>query len=150
MTWYELEPARLVLECERVRRAYPGSTLHRRKQRRLWWVGALDIQVAFLESTQFEFAISYPTAYPAVCPKAFILAPELLDGEIGHKWHRWPHDGSICYVRPSLWQMGTTADEIISKISDWGFNYLAFKNGLIAEMPEVGRATVLSESRGGA
>jgi len=49
----------------------------------------------------------------------------------------------VCYVKPSEWQLGTTADEIISKLEDWYFNYVAVKNGLIEEMPDVGRAVLV-------
>ena len=48
---------------------------------------------------------------------------------------------------PKNWQIGTTADEIILKLEDWYFNYIALKNGLIEEMPEVGRAILPGEFR---
>ncbi len=47
--------------------------------------------------------------------------------------------------KPKNWQIGTTADEIISKLEDWYFNYIAVKNNLIEAMPEVGRATLPGE-----
>jgi hypothetical protein len=94
------------------------------------------------------FRVEYSEDFPATSPDAYIVKPDLPPGEVGHEWHRWPLKGNICFVRPKNWQIGTTADEIISKLGDWYFNYTAFKNGLIEAMPEVGRVA-LPEDLGG-
>lgn len=92
------------------------------------------------------FRVEYPEDFPATYPDAFIVSPELPSEEVGHAWHRWPRRGNICFVKPKNWQIGTTADEIISKLEDWYFNYIAVKNNLIAAMPDLGRASLSGES----
>ena len=97
-----------------------------------------------VNAAPLRYLIVYPEAFPAVPPNIEIVSPDLDPSEWGHEWHRWP-SGNICYIRPSKWQVGTTADEIIRKIDDWYFNYTAKKGGLIAEMPEMGRAKFHSQ-----
>src|SRR5882672_8229611 len=143
MTWYEMDHARVVLEDLRVLRRYPQCTLHRNKYSRLYWAGELHLVVGTITADPLVFLLQYPNTFPAVPPDVDVIKPELPPEDVGHKWHRWAIDGTVCYVKPSEWQLGTTADEIISKLEDWYFNYVAVKNGLIEEMPDVGRAVLV-------
>lgn len=88
-----------------------------------------------------HFLIIYPEAFPAIPPEVEVVSPKLDPSEWGHEWHRW-QNGDVCFVRPSKWQSSTTADEIVKKVFDWYFNYLAKKEGLIDKMPDVGRAAL--------
>jgi hypothetical protein len=145
MTWYEMDHSRLVVEFLRVLRRYPQCTLHRNEYSRLYWTGEVRLWVGTIRPDPLAFRVEYPGAFPALFPDVHVIKPELPPEDVGHKWHRWPLDGTVCYVKPNEWQLGTTADEIIAKLEDWYFNYVAVKNGLIAAMPDVGRA-VLAQS----
>ena len=145
MTWYELDHSRLVLEYLRVSRAYPHCVLNRASNSTLYWTGESKIEVGRIRPDTMAFRVEYPEDFPATYPDAYIVRPELPPEEVGHEWHRWPRRGNICFVKPKNWQIGTTADEIISKLEDWYFNYIAVKNNLIEAMPEVGRAILPGE-----
>jgi hypothetical protein len=137
-TWYELLPHRLVLETFRVNSCDESFVL-KRLDRTLYWEGrALDIPEG-TDAPALHFLVVYPEAFPAIPPEVEIVSPDLSPDEWGHEWHRWMN-GDVCYVRPSKWQVSTTAEEVIKKVSDWYFNYVAKKNGLIAKMPDYGRA----------
>jgi hypothetical protein len=142
MTWYELDHARLVLEHLRVLRRYPQFVLQRGKNSDLFWIGELSLVVGPITPDPMILRVEYPESFPAEFPKVHVTKPELSSEEVGHKWHRWPIGGTVCYVKPKEWQVGTTADEIIAKVEDWYFNYVAYKNDLIASMPELGRASL--------
>jgi hypothetical protein len=138
MTWYELFPHRLVLETIRVRSS-DSSFLLKRLGGTLYWEGrALEIPEG-AEAPPLHFLVVYPEAFPATPPGVEIISPELSSTEWGHEWHRW-WNGNVCYVRPSRWQVSSSADEIIKKVGDWYFNYVAKKQGMITKMPDVGRA----------
>lgn len=139
MTWYELNPSRLVIEYVRVSHRYPGFVLNRSKRFKLYWTGALNIAVGTINPERLVLRIEYPDSFPALGPDVTITSPEIPSEEVGHKWHRWPIDGSICYVKPRDWAINVTTDEIITKVEDWYFNYVAVKNGLVLEMPDIGR-----------
>lgn len=140
MTWYELDHARLVLEHLRVSQRYPHFTLRRNQNGTLSWSGKVEIVVGDISPEPLQLRLEYPISFPVIYPDVFVERPVLPADHVGHKWHRWPNSGTICYVKPISWQLGTTADEIISKSADWYFNYVAVINGMIEEMPEVGRA----------
>ena len=142
MTWYELHRSRLVLEYRRVLRSHPHCLLNRASDSTLYWTGESTIEVGQIKPPSMAFRVAYPEDFPATPPDAFIIRPHLPPEEVGHEWHRWPQRGNICFVKPKSWQIGTTADEIISKLEDWYFNYIAVKNGLIETMPDAGRATL--------
>jgi hypothetical protein len=140
ITWYEAVPHRLILETIRVSTLKPSFTLRRRKGI-LYWVGKSFEIPQGTSASPLHFAVLYPEGFPAVPPSVEIISPELNSAEWGHDWHRW-RDGDICYVRPSKWQTSTTADEIILKVKDWYFNYVAKKSGLASTMPDVGRVSL--------
>jgi len=143
MTWYELDHSRLVLEYLRVLRKNPCCVLNRGSNSILYWTGEVRIEVGRIKPDTLVYRVEYPEDFPASYPDVFVVEPELPIEEVGHTWHRWPRRGNICYVPPGHWQVGTTADEIISKLEDWYFNYIAFKNDLIEAMPDTGRADLL-------
>jgi hypothetical protein len=145
MTWYEFDRARLVLEYFRVSTKYPQFVLARCSKGILSWRGELRLTVACLSPEPLELRVEYPQSFPAEPPKVHVIQPTLSQEEIGHDWHRWGAWGTICYVKPAEWQIGTTTDEIIAKSEDWYFNYVAFKNGLIDKMPDMGRAVLKGE-----
>jgi hypothetical protein len=142
MTWYELDHARLVLEHLRVSQKFPQFVLKRSESRGLYWTGELSLTVGDITPEPLQIRLEYPRSFPAELPKVYVIKPELPPEEVGHQWHRWAAWGTICYLKPKDWQLGTTADEIIEKSADWYFNYVAFKNGLIDKLPEIGRAAL--------
>jgi hypothetical protein len=142
MTWYELDHARLVIERSKVSAGYPEFVLKRAGNGILYWLGKIELSVGTIRPPALQLRIEYPEGFPAIYPDAFVIEPTLPEDHVGHKWHRWPTTGTICYVKPKSWQLGTTADNVISKCEDWYFNYIAVTNGLIEEMPDVGRAVL--------
>lgn len=147
MTWYELDRARLVLEFLQVSQKYPQFVLKRGELDKLYWIGELSLTVGDLIPDPLELRLEYPSSFPAEYPNVYVVKPELPAEEVGHDWHRWGGLGTICYVKPKEWHLGTSADQIISKSADWYFNYVAFKNGLTDKMPEIGRAVLTGVPR---
>jgi ubiquitin-protein ligase len=145
--WHQFDPQRLVLEYIRVKKKYPSFYLVD-KEGELSWHGCVASVPTGIEVSPLRVRIDYPSSYPALPPSVDMLGSNISPEEVGHSWHRWPRTGSICYVRPRDWQVSTTCDEVISKVEDWYFNYVAKKAGLIAEMPDIGRAELLSMDQG--
>jgi hypothetical protein len=137
--WYDVFPARLVLEFTRVQKLNRGFRL-RRVAAVVYWDGKICDAPEGLAPEPLHVCIIYPEAFPAVRPYVMIVSPKIGMDEIGHAWHRWM-DGQVCIVEPGYWQM-STADEVIEKVADWYFNYTARKSGLIDKMPDIGRAAI--------
>src|SRR6185437_4584280 len=108
MTWYELDPARLVLERVRVSRKYPHFVLNRDKTLLLSWSGELRFMVGPITPEPLVLSIEYPESFPALYPHVNVIKPEIPSDEVGHKWHRWPISETICYIKPKDWHLGTT------------------------------------------
>jgi hypothetical protein len=140
MTWYEFDHKRLVLEHLRVLARYPQFVLHCEPNGLLYWAGEINLSVPGLVPPPLRLRVDYPESFPAEYPKVYVTSPSIPENEYGHEWHRWGVDETICYIRPNKWQIGTTADQIISKAEDWYFNYVALKHSLIDKMPDEGRA----------
>jgi len=141
VTWYEFDRLRLVSEYLQVRARYPEFRL-KRDGSVLSWHGSVHAVPRGLEAPRLKIRIDYPEAYPAFSPRVALLESTIRPDEIGHAWHRYPGTGSICYVNPRNWLISTTCADVIAKVEDWYFNYLAKKGGLVVEMPEVGRITL--------
>jgi ubiquitin-protein ligase len=140
MTWYEMDPSRLVLEHLRVVRRYPSFKLYK-KDSTLFWEGVVEVSVAGLPVDPFRISVSYPDTFPIRPPRVTVLEPVLDPQHVGHDWHRYI-DGSLCYVESKDWTIEPTADEVISKSVDWYYNYMAVARGLIDKMPDIGRAQI--------
>ena len=138
--WYDASPARLVLESIRVSQSGRPFRL-RRMGNFIYWLGSIGDMPPGVDAAPAEIIVWYPQAFPAIPPKVLLISPEIGDDEVGHTWHRW-RNGEICFVQPSRWNPATTADEVISKVAEWYFNYTAKKAGLIDEMSDVGRAPI--------
>jgi hypothetical protein len=109
-------------------------------------MGESNITVGKIRPETLVYRVEYPEDFPATYPAAYVVSPALPPEEVGHKWHRWPIGGAVCYVEPKDWQTGITADDVIAKLEDWYFNYVAVKSGLIATMPDLGRANLPQDS----
>jgi hypothetical protein len=145
--WYEVNAERLVLEFMRVKALYPTFRLIRAGDV-LKWHGSVSDFPPGVHAVPLNIIVEYLPAFPASPPTVHLLNSEIGAHEVGHSWHRW-YGGDICFIRPRYWQISTTTEEIISKVADWYFNYLATKAGLIPEMPDVGRARIPASSREG-
>ena len=106
-------------------------------------MGELEICIDGTSAEPLEISVIYPEAFPTRPPVVKVIRPALSPSEVGHQWHRWL-EGNVCFIRPTEWSIATTADEVISKVSDWYFNYVAVKRGLIPTMPDSGRAELAS------
>lgn len=142
--WFEADRSRLVSEYRLVRDAYPGFSLVLADGRLAWEGETADIPPG-IEAEPLRFRVEYPSGFPVAAIRVRPISPELPLEEWGHKWHRW-EDGRICIVHPDQWDVSYTARDVIEKVVDWYFNYLAFKYDLIAEMPDVGRAVLMQAS----
>lgn len=140
MTWYELSPERLILEHRGVSKTGRAFKLLLRNGN-LEWEGSVDAIPPGVQAEPLVIRIRYPQAFPAVSPGVEVISPRIEDALVGHEWHRLG-DGEICYVKNSRWNIDTTADEVIGKVEDWYFNFLAKVHGLVAEMPHIGRARI--------
>lgn len=138
--WYEVNAERLILEFIKVKAHYPSFRLVKTAGV-LKWCGSVSEFPPNVRAQPLKIVIEYLSAFPALAPRVQLLNPEIGNHELGHTWHRW-YNGDICFIRPRYWQISTTTDEIISKIEDWYFNYLATKSGLIPNMPDIGRASI--------
>lgn len=138
--WFNADPLRLVREYELVHSAYPEFQLGM-KDGLLMWEGQTSAIPPRVDSPPLIFRVEYPSGFPIAAIKVFPLSPALPPEEWGHDWHRW-QDGRVCIVKPRLWDISYTARDVIAKVGDWYFNYLAYKHKLIAEMPNVGRAVI--------
>jgi hypothetical protein len=142
--WFQADRKRVVDEYRLVQDSYPAFTLTMVDGRLAWEGETSDIPPG-VEAEPLRFRIEYPTGFPAAAIRVMPLSPELPAEEWGHKWHRWG-DGRICIVHPDKWDFSYTARDTIEKVIDWYFNYLAFRHGLIGEMPDVGRAVLALNS----
>jgi hypothetical protein len=138
--WFDADHARLVREYDLVRVAYPAFQL-RMNDGLLVWEGQTVESPPSVDAPPLVFRVEYPSGFPVTAIKVFPLSPQLPAEEWGHEWHRWP-DGRVCIVKPRLWDISYSARDVIAKVSDWYFNYLAYKHKLISKMPDVGRAVI--------
>jgi len=114
----------------------------------LAWEGETSVIPPPLTAPPLRFRIEYPSGFPVAAISVFPLSPDFSPEEWGHTWHRW-QDGRICIVHPRMWRIMYTARDVIEKVVDWYYNYLAYKHGLITAMPDVGRAILMSELKEG-
>lgn len=137
LKWFDMGRQRLAFEVHQLLLRFPDvdielvdGELHVR--------GFIRCAPGGLEAEPLEFDLSCPQAFPAWAPKVKVVAPDLSQVAWGHKWHLLP-EGRICFVRPSEWDIAFSLADVLDKVSDWYFNYLAVKHGLAAMMPDVGR-----------
>ncbi|HTS05064.1 MAG TPA: hypothetical protein VMP68_05730 [Candidatus Eisenbacteria bacterium] len=135
-----MDKPRLVLEKIRVTAFHPSFRL-RKKGNDLVWEGSKEVTVAGSPVELFTIRVTYPEAFPTKPPIVEVLNPILDSTDVGHEWHRWV-EGNVCYIRPRDWNIATTVDQIIDKVTDWYHNYMAVKLGLVDRMPDVGRVTL--------
>ncbi len=140
MHWYDIDKGRLVLEHSRVRARHPDFRL-RKRSNDLLWEGSKEVFVGGKSVEALSFRIVYPEAFPTKAPVVEVISPFLDPKDVGHEWHRWV-EGNVCYIRPRDWNIATTADEIIEKVTDWYHNYMAVKLGFVNKMPDVGRVSL--------
>jgi hypothetical protein len=139
-TWFEADRRRLVLEVEAVRRDYPNFTLLSRDSLLFWEGETADVPLG-IEAQSLRFQVVYRVGFPITPIRVHPLNPDIPADMWGHQWHRWS-DGSICIGNPNEWDLTYTASDVIAKVVDWYFNFVAYNEGLIAAMPDVGRAMI--------
>jgi len=142
-TWFEADRRRLVSEFRLVRGAHPTFPLRLADGQLAWECETSDIPEG-VEAEPLRYRVEYPAGFPAAAIRVMPVSPALPPEDWGHEWHRW-EDGRVCIVHPDRWNVSYTALDVIEKVSDWYFNYLALKHGLIEEMPDVGRAVITPE-----
>jgi hypothetical protein len=140
-TWFESDRNRVVREYRLVNSAYPDFEL-KFAEGSLVWEGQTTEYPASVDAPPLRFRVEYPNGFPVAAIRVFPISPALPPEEWGHEWHRW-EDGRVCIVKPNVWDISYTARDVIEKVADWYFNYLAYKNGLIPKMPDVGRARII-------
>jgi len=142
-SWFEGDRSRLVQEYSLVHSAYPDFEL-KFAEGLLTWEGQTTESPPSINAPPLRFRVEYPHGFPIAAIRVFPISPELPPEEWGHEWHRW-EDGRVCIVKPSRWDISYSARDVIEKVADWYFNYLAYKNGLISKMPDAGRAKLFEE-----
>lgn len=142
-TWFEADRRRLVSEFRLVRGTHPAFPLGLADGQLAWECETSDVPDG-VEAEPLRFRVEYPAGFPAAAIRVMPISPALPPENWGHKWHRW-EDGRVCIVHLDRWDVSYTALDVIEKVSDWYFNYLALKHDLIKEMPDVGRAVITPE-----
>jgi hypothetical protein len=140
MYWYEFSPDRLWTENESVKRGHSHFTLEIVAGRASWAGETSDVPKG-TEAPPLKFRVVCSPGYPACRPWVQLISPDLGEELIGHEWHRF-YDGEICVGRPSAWTPHHMIDEVITKVEDWYFNFVAKRAGLIATFPRTGRAQI--------
>lgn len=142
--WFEADHARLVNEV-RAMQEFPDFTLSLSSQKQLIWEGEAFApwpnEVGYGDPVPLRVRLTYPLAFPIAPINVMPLSPELPTRYWGHEWHRWS-DGSLCLGHPDQWDISYSARDVVEKVSEWWFNFLAYLFAHIDEMPDVGRAVL--------
>lgn len=109
MQWWRRDPRRLAIEREVVKNATSGR-LGRLPDDSI--VIDEDMVVAGI---RFGLRIRYPETFPAECPVATLLYPEL---PVTAKAHRYT-DGSLCLHAPGDWHPQRTALWLRNRAAAW-------------------------------
>src|SRR5262245_35800877 len=122
MSWYETNPARLLLERKAMETRFPQFQLVREGDQ-LVWVGTLTTN----RGKDYEIAIYYPDDFPTSAPKVFPINPQITswkDQQAGLLQHQWS-DGSLCLYYPDDRSLNanTTAATITAIAAAWFFAY---------------------------
>lgn len=142
--WFEADRRRLVAEVEGVRKDFPDFKLLLKDGLLTWEGETADIPPG-IQFVPMRMRLIYPAGFPAAPIRVFPLQSEIPAEAWGHKWHRW-EDGAVCIGHPEDWDMSYTASDVIGKVGDWYFNFVALLYELISEMPDVGRAVIETNS----
>lgn len=122
--WYELNPARLLLEKKAMEARFPGFLLVRvEKTNRLAWRGTLQTN----RGNSYEIALVYPDDFPAHPPKAYPITPPIevwKDAEQRWLKHQY-RDGEFClyYPQDRDFTPNTTAAKVMAIAATWLFSY---------------------------
>jgi hypothetical protein len=120
--WYELNPARLVLERQAMQMRFPQFQLMRDGDQ-LVWVGTLETN----RGNKYEIAFYYPDDFPASPPKVFPISPPITvwkDEQVGQLKHQY-NDGHLCLYFPGdrTFAENTTAATVVAVAAAWFFSY---------------------------
>ena len=113
--WYEINPARLVLEKEAMEMRFPAFRMVRDKHQ-LAWVGTLETN---RRNINYKIAIYYPDNFPELPPRVFPIEPPITD--LQHQYA----DGSLCLFHPNdrFFEANTTAVTVLAAAAAWFFAY---------------------------
>lgn len=141
IAWFDVSKKRLAYEVLELRRRHPQFTLYRSSENDIRAQGVISDIPPGIIAPPLCVEIICPAGYPAVAPKVRVISPDLSSAQSGHRFHLWS-DRSICFVRPSDWDISYCLADVVDKLEDWYFNYVAVTSGLAREMGDVGRVSV--------
>lgn len=121
-TWYEVNPARLLLEKKAMETRFPQFQLVR-DGAQLVWIGTLKSN----RGNPYEIALYYPNHFPASPPSVFPINPAITvwkDEQTGSLKHQYS-DGHLCLYYPGdrTFAQNTTAATVIAVAAAWFFAY---------------------------
>ncbi len=140
MYWFEADKRRFVLEYIKVNNKYPDFILNIEDDEVIY-KGEVNLLPQGVTAPPLEIQIICKDSYPVTEPKIYPLCPNIPKECYGHNWHRWK-DGKICFIHPKMWTINYFLVEAIEKVEIWYFNFLAYVNNLIEDMPDEGLANV--------
>lgn len=139
-TWWEVDPARLLLEHSELERRWTGFTVALEDPHGVVFKGCLTATLPRVAAARLALAIRCPAGFPAMGPKVVDVAGCIPPDRRGsHHWHVNP-DGSVCFADPTTWSPQYTVADLVDKVADWLVNTVALEAGVLDRMPATGRA----------
>lgn len=121
-TWYESNPARLLLEKQAMSTRFPGFVMRKMNDGRLAWLGSLETN----SGSQYEVVVLYPHDFPREVPLVYPIDPPInvWDEKQFRQRHQYP-DGHLCLYYPSdrTFDNSATAATVIAVAAAWLFAY---------------------------
>jgi hypothetical protein len=121
-SWYESNPARLLLEKQAMATRFPKFTLRKLDDGRLAWLGTVETN----RSSRYEIVVVYPHNFPREVPLVFPIEPpiKVWDEKQFRQRHQYP-DGHLCLYYPSdrSFDSNATAATVVAVAAAWFFAY---------------------------
>lgn len=121
MSWFNLDPERLLIEQEAMAQKFPQFQMLRLEDDNLGWLGTLTTN----RENSYTLLVEYPAAFPDKPPTVKPVEPDFLalDTE-GKLKHQYP-DGKLCLFYPGdrTFSRRTTAAAVIAVTAAWLFAY---------------------------
>lgn len=118
--WFRIKPKLLRREQQAMQCFYPGMKLATTRQGDLFW----QSPVSTWTGNDYEVALRYPSSFPYLPPKAFVVYPKIEQSR--HIYE----DGHLCLFHKDdrTWQPETTAATVMTWVSLWLHCYEAWQD----------------------
>ncbi|EFO81188.1 hypothetical protein OSCT_0922 [Oscillochloris trichoides DG-6] len=135
-TWYDQNPARLILEKRAMESRFPRFQLFN-DGGQLVWTGKLESN----RGNTYEIALYYPESFPNEPPLVFPINPVITvykDEVAGRLKHQY-NDGHLCLYYPGdrTFAANTTAATVVAVAAAWFFAYESWLESGKTEWPGI-------------